>query len=119
MGFFNFIKNLFGKKKDECCAPTSVLQDPFLQTMAVETPIVSDSDPVEKAEVEKMSERLKDVTSSKPLELQSSVTSPVTEEKISVKDIKNRKKVTKEKPKNLDEKPVKKEKKAKSSKKEK
>lgn len=118
MGFFNFIKNLFGKKKDECCAPTSTLQNPFLQTMVVETPIVSDTDPVEKAEVEKMAERLKDVTSSKPLELQPSVTSS-TEEKISVKDIKNRKKVTKEKPKNLDEKPVKKEKKAKSSKKEK
>ncbi len=94
MRFFNFIKTLLGIKKDECCTVEQV--DPANST---ETPIkIQDLgstvvEPVEKAEVEKMSERLKDVTTSKPL----TKIEPVEEKTISVKEIKARKKSVKTK----------------------
>lgn len=74
MGFFKFIKNLFGGKKDECCPPVEQ-KTPDYPTelkgwqgaLPAGTPQATSEAPVEKAEVEKMSERLKDVTTSKPL----------------------------------------------------
>lgn len=107
MRFFNFIKNfiknLFGGKK-ECCTPEQVA--PVDEQVGLEdqgvvvTPVTVE--PVEKAEVEKMSERLKDVTTSKPL----TKIEPVEEKTISVKEIKARKKVVKAKSENPTETPV-------------
>ncbi len=112
MRFFNFIKNfiknLFGKK--ECCTPKQVapVAEPVVETPVVlqgyqgvvVTPVTVE--PVEKAEVEKMSERLKDVTTSKPL----TKIEPVEEKTISVKEIKARKKVVKTKSETSTETPV-------------
>lgn len=87
MGFFNFIKNLFGGKKDKCCTPVES------QLNSKDIKVLFETQPIEKAEVEKMSERLKDVTTSKPL----TKIDPVEEKTISVKEIKARKKVVKNK----------------------
>jgi len=92
MRFFNFIKNLF-RKKDECCTPTDPVTNPIENQLQGYQDIVTPEVAIEKAEVEKMSERLKDVTTSKPL----TRVEPVEEKTISVKEIKARKKVVKTK----------------------
>jgi hypothetical protein len=94
MGFFKFIKSLFGKKEVK---PVDTVAKPLVETPVVPVELKGYQGvvetPVEKAEVEKMSERLKDVTTSKPL----TKIEPTEEKTISVKEIKARKKVVKTK----------------------
>jgi len=93
MGFFKFIKSLFGKKEVkpvDCCQATSRNSSCSVELKGYQGVVETT---VEKAEVEKMSERLKDVTTSKPL----TKIEPTEEKTISVKEIKARKKVVKTK----------------------
>lgn len=78
MRFFKFIKKILGLKKVEVEMPNEAVDE------TVETVV---EPKVEKAEVEKMTERLKDVTTSKPL----SRIEP-TEEVVTVKEIKSKSK---------------------------
>ena len=105
MGFFKFIKSLFGKKEAanntkacaSCLKPVDTVAKPLVETPVVPVELKGYQGvvetTVEKAEVEKMSERLKDVTTSKPL----TKIEPTEEKTISVKEIKARKKVVKTK----------------------